>query len=455
MNNKNGYGSIGSASDATATTTAAAAAAVADHCEEGFFSTRMHQITKEGKIVPYLLPHNYIAYSDANDDASPMYWIHVDAHHANNNTSFASNEEQRIKNWQKLEENISSSLGCLDNNILFGPYISNQLRRPIQEWISHVKCTRTKALLKIRVMPSSRPNDERDDDEEEHKKMIIARRVIQHWQKQRINKQKKHANYSAANVFNNSMVVDEQCSIDHAEYHAAVITKSILFTYATATTPGAAHHATNATIDYMIRGNDEQVVLHDGSSSAALLSWLEFHLLNTQNALTKLRQVSKFISKRMDIYPESITIKDILNLQDDILSVLSVTEEQTHCLDMLHDIDVQCDGVNFTNVDGTLSMLVKTAKSNEMLGTRLERRVLGIKTAFTTHQQDKMNKRLAVLTTLSAIFMPLTFIAGVYGMNFEYLPELHYHYAYFVVLIIMFVLGAGMIVYFKFNGWFS
>jgi Mg2+ and Co2+ transporter CorA len=204
-----------------------------------------------------------------------------------------------------------------------------------------------------------------------------------------------------------------------------------------------AHHATNATVDYMIRGNDEEevVLLHDGSSSAALLSWLEYHLLNTQNALTKLRQVSKFMSKRMDIYPESISISDILNLQHDILSVLSVTEEQTHCLDMLRDIDVQCDGVNFTNVDGTLSMLVKTAKSNEMLGTRLERRVLGIKTAFTTHQQDKMNKRLAVLTTLSAIFMPLTFIAGVYGMNFEYLPELHYHYAYFVVLIIMFVLG--------------
>jgi Mg2+ and Co2+ transporter CorA len=272
--------------------------------------------------------------------------------------------------------------------------------------------------------------------------MIIARRVIQHWQKQRINKQKKHANYSAANVVNNSMVVDEQCSIDHAEYHAAVITKSILLTYATATTPIGAHHATNATVDYMIRGNDNEVILlHDGSSSAALLSWLEFHLLNTQNALTKLRQVSKFMSKRMDIYPESISISDILNLQDDILSVLSVTEEQTHCLDMLRDIDNQCDGVNFTNVDGVLSMLVKTAKSNEMLGTRLERRVLGIKTAFTTHQQDKMNKRLAVLTTLSAIFMPLTFIAGVYGMNFEYLPELHYHYAYFVVLIIMFVLG--------------
>jgi hypothetical protein len=407
MNNKNGYGSIGSASDATAATNTAAAA-VADPCDEGFFWTRMHRITKEGKIVPYLLPHNNIAYLDANDDASPMYWIHVDAHHANISANIASDEEQRIKNWQKLEEYISSSLGCLDdNNILFGPYISNQLRRPIQEWISHVKCTRTKALLTIRVMPSSSsPNDERDVDEEEHKKMILARRVIRRWQqKQRNNKQKKHANYSAANVVNNSMVIDEQCSIDHAEYHAAVITKSILLTYATATTPGGAHHTTNATVDYMIRGNDNEVILlHDGSSSAALLSWLEFHLLNTQNVLTKLRQVSKFMSKRMDIYPESISISDILNLQDDVLSILSVTEEQTHCLDMLRDIDVQCDGVNFTNVDGVLSMLVKTAKSNEMLGTRLERRVLGIKAAFTTHQQDKMNKRSGINNLISNIY---------------------------------------------------
>ena len=79
-----------------------------------------------------------------------------------------------------------------------------------------------------------------------------------------------------------------------------------------------------------------------------------------------------------------------------------------------------------------------------MLGLRLEPRVLGIQTAFSTHQQDQMNKHLAVLTTLSAIFIPLTFIAGVYGMNFEFLRELHYHYAYCVVLIIMFGLANGM-----------
>ena len=457
INNRNSYGSIGSASDAAAATVAPRDNTHHQQCEE-LFSTRTHQITKEGKIVPHLPQNN--SSSDANNDdaSSSLYWIHIDAHHANNDV-VANSDEQQQQSWQKLEEYIASSFGSLGNNNILGPYISNQLRRPTHEWLSHVACTKTKALITIRVMPSSSPpppddHDYDDDDDDEHKKMMIARRVIHHWQQQHQQRKQKEAN-EYGDYYHFSMA-DEQCNVDHAEYHAAVVTKSILLTYA-ATTPGGAHYTTNATVDYMTRGNDDEAALHEGSSSAALLSWLEFHLLTTQNALTKLRRVTKFMSKRMDIYPESISIKDILNLQDDILTVLSVTEEETHCLDMLKDIDVQCDGVNFTNVvDGaSLSMLVKTAKSNEMLGSRLERRVLGIKTAFSTHQQDRMNKRLAVLTTLSAIFMPLTFIAGVYGMNFEFLPELHYHYAYFVVLIIMFGLAMGMTLYFKFNGWFS
>ena len=81
---------------------------------------------------------------------------------------------------------------------------------------------------------------------------------------------------------------------------------------------------------------------------------------------------------------------------------------------MLKDLDVQCDGVNFTNVVDGASVfypcLLKTAKSNEMLGSRLERRVLGIQTAFSTHQQDRRINGWQHLTTLSAIFMPLTFM---------------------------------------------
>lgn len=64
-----------------------------------------------------------------------------------------------------------------------------------------------------------------------------------------------------------------------------------------------------------------------------------------------------------------------------------------------------------------------------------------------------MNKNMMVLTVISSIFIPLTFIVGVYGMNFAHMPELNWKYGYFLILAIMFSLGIGMFVWFKRKGW--
>lgn len=61
----------------------------------------------------------------------------------------------------------------------------------------------------------------------------------------------------------------------------------------------------------------------------------------------------------------------------------------------------------------------------------------------------RTNKVMQVLTVLSAIFFPLTFIAGVYGMNFENMPELHWRYGYAGVLGLMAVIVVAMLVYFR------
>jgi magnesium transporter len=60
-----------------------------------------------------------------------------------------------------------------------------------------------------------------------------------------------------------------------------------------------------------------------------------------------------------------------------------------------------------------------------------------------------------VLTVLSAVFLPLTLIAGIYGMNFEVMPELGYRFAYPLAIGSMVVLGLGMIAYFRSRGWFD
>lgn len=69
-------------------------------------------------------------------------------------------------------------------------------------------------------------------------------------------------------------------------------------------------------------------------------------------------------------------------------------------------------------------------------------------------QNQRMNQIMKTLTIFSVIFMPLTFIVGVYGMNFHNMPELRFKYGYYIVLFIMAVIFIGMIYYFKRKKWF-
>jgi magnesium transporter len=64
-----------------------------------------------------------------------------------------------------------------------------------------------------------------------------------------------------------------------------------------------------------------------------------------------------------------------------------------------------------------------------------------------------MNDVMKVLTVIATIFIPLTFIAGVYGMNFKYMPELELRWGYPAVMVFMTALGITMFTYFKKKGW--
>jgi zinc transporter len=67
---------------------------------------------------------------------------------------------------------------------------------------------------------------------------------------------------------------------------------------------------------------------------------------------------------------------------------------------------------------------------------------------------EKINNNMFKLSMIAIIFMPLTFIVGVYGMNFDVMPELRFEYGYFMVLVVMFLLVLGMVIYFKKKKWF-
>jgi magnesium transporter len=66
---------------------------------------------------------------------------------------------------------------------------------------------------------------------------------------------------------------------------------------------------------------------------------------------------------------------------------------------------------------------------------------------------NRMNQVMKVLTVIATIFMPLTFLAGIYGMNFKFMPELAWRWGYPLVLLIMLGVGAVMVYLFKKKNW--
>ena len=79
--------------------------------------------------------------------------------------------------------------------------------------------------------------------------------------------------------------------------------------------------------------------------------------------------------------------------------------------------------------------------------------VSGMLDIYLSSISNKMNEVMKVLTIFAAIFIPLTFVAGIYGMNFQFMPELGWQWGYPMILIVMASIAAGMLVYFRRKKW--
>ncbi|MFT7298653.1 MAG: magnesium transporter [Sphingobacteriales bacterium] len=96
-------------------------------------------------------------------------------------------------------------------------------------------------------------------------------------------------------------------------------------------------------------------------------------------------------------------------------------------------------------VDNINQAIESTESYREILSDQLN--------IYHTTISSKLNDIMKFLTVFSVVFIPLTFIAGIYGTNFDNVPELHYEYSYFIMWGLMIVIAAAMLVYFKRNKW--
>lgn len=101
----------------------------------------------------------------------------------------------------------------------------------------------------------------------------------------------------------------------------------------------------------------------------------------------------------------------------------------------------------FSDISDHLNHLASAAEQyREMIAGLLELQMM--------NNSNRMNSVMKSLTVIATIFIPLTFLAGIYGMNFEYMPELTFPWAYPAILLIMFGIGVGMYLYMRQKKWF-
>lgn len=96
-------------------------------------------------------------------------------------------------------------------------------------------------------------------------------------------------------------------------------------------------------------------------------------------------------------------------------------------------------------LDHIIQIEVELLNDRDMIGDLIELQ--------NANQSQHMNEIMKTLTIISSIFIPLTFLVGLYGMNFEYFPELHYHYSYFILWFFMILLSLFMWLWFKRRNW--
>jgi magnesium transporter len=195
---------------------------------------------------------------------------------------------------------------------------------------------------------------------------------------------------------------------------------------------------------------DEVHVADDASSLvAALLAGLSVRAMEVGD---EIRRRVLDLQDLLERDPEQVEAAEIQELSSRIRALDAVISERVVVLERVRLLEPPpLDLAGSKDFQAAVS----DTQYLDRLIERLEKRLANVREQYALYQQDGMNKRLAILTTLSAVFLPLTLIAGIYGMNFEYMPELGFRYAYFLTLTVMAALGIGMIVWFRSSGWFD
>ena len=166
--------------------------------------------------------------------------------------------------------------------------------------------------------------------------------------------------------------------------------------------------------------------------------------------LEKLGEKIEFLEEELVNNPMKQTLQQIHNLKREMVhlrrSVWPLRELLSGIERSESDLILESTDAYIRDVyDHTIQVIDTVESFRDMVSGMLD--------IYLSSVSNRMNEVMKVLTIIATIFIPLTFIAGIYGMNFVYMPELKWKFGYFGVWMIMIIITGGMLYYFKKKKW--
>ena len=194
-----------------------------------------------------------------------------------------------------------------------------------------------------------------------------------------------------------------------------------------------------------------------------LRSWERGNILITYNIVDKvvdtyfpivyhIEDYLNEVDERLSMDMDHLSMDQVFDLRSDLLRLRRTIIPMR---DLLYRVMYserinlnQSERAYFDDIYDHLLKLTEMVEANREL-------TADIRDSYDSINASRMNRIMMILTTVSTVFIPLTFIVGVYGMNFINMPELEWKYGYFIVVGLMVVIATGMITWFKYKGWFN
>lgn len=206
-------------------------------------------------------------------------------------------------------------------------------------------------------------------------------------------------------------------------------------------------------LNNIIENFSSSISFHSADTSAVLYQMLDYIIDQEIVVGLKIRDMIDALEESFEAGKEVDLAARTDRLRRQAIRLEAILEDQHYCVTALQSIESAA--FNVANMKDYFRDLINHLDHAVTSVGRQIDRLTSLRQHFLLQLQDKTNKRLQILTIVSAIFLPLMLVTGIYGMNFRYMPELLWHYGYPATLMFMAVTAAGLIWWLAGKGWFK